>query len=114
MFLRFSKGAYIKGTDKRKYTKSAFIGDDVLMEHDNDVVGYATKTDETDKTIVYTLWVAIQNELPHHKITRSIKDLIGKSNKFSSNPSTKRRRYMVVPVDKAAIPVRVGITINEK
>lgn len=109
MFLRFSKGMF-KG--QRTYRKAVLLGDDVVMEYGNDIVGVATKIDETPKCSVYKLWVATQNELCPIKITRSIKDLIGRSNKFTDEPSTKRRKYIVERVHCDVLPVRAGIAVN--
>lgn len=110
MFLRFSKGMF---NGQRTYRKAVFLGDDVVMEYGNDIVGIATKIDETAKCIVYKLWVATNNELSPIKIARNIKDLIGKSNKFADEPSSKRRRYVVERVPYDVIPVRVGIAVND-
>lgn len=109
MFLRFSKGMF---NGQRTYKKAVFLGDDVVMEYGNDIVGIATKIDETAKCIVYKLWVATDNEPSPIKIARNIKDLIGKSNKFADEPSSKRRKYIVEQVSCAVLPVRAGIAVN--
>lgn len=110
MFLRFSKGMF-KG--QKIYRKAVLLGDDAVMEYGNDIVGIATKIDETTKRSVYKLWVAAQSELCATKIARSIKDLIGRSNKFTNKPSTKRRKYIVQQVQCNVLPVRVGIAVND-
>lgn len=110
MFLRFSKGMF-KG--QRTYRKAVLLGDDVVMEYGNDIIGIATKIDETPKCVVHKLWVATQNELCATKIARSIKDLIGRSNKFTDEPTSKRRKYIVEQVPCAVLPIRVGIAVND-
>ena len=110
MFLRFSKSKF-KG--QMTYRKAVLLGDDVVMEYGNDIVGIATKIDETTKCSIYKLWVAAQNELSATKIARNIKDLIGRSNKFTNKPSTKRRKYIVQQVQCNVLHVRAGIAIND-
>ena len=112
MFLRFSKGAFIKGADKKKYRKAVLLNDTVVMEYGNDLVGIAVKIDENPKSVLYHICVATQNELDPTLIARAIKDMIGKSNKFSDSPSTKKRRYDVVEYDAMSLPYRVGMIFN--
>lgn len=109
MFLRFSKGMF---NGQRTYKKAVLLGDDIVMEYGNDIVGVGTKVDETPKCIMYQLWIATQNELGATKIARNLKDLIGRSNKFTDEPSSKRRKYIVEQVRCDALPVRVGIAVN--
>lgn len=110
MFLRFSKGK-LGGT--RVYRKAVFLGNEVVFEYGNDIVGIAVKTDENDRSISYLIFVAAENTLDATKIARYVKDLIGRSNKFSNKPTNKRRRYEVKNICSASLPVRVGIAINE-
>ena len=112
MFLRFSKGAFIKGADKKKYRKAVLINDTVIMEYGNDLVGLAVKFDEKPKSVTYHICVATQNELDPARIARAIKDMIGKSNKFTDKPSTKRRIYDVEEYHGKSLPYRAGIILN--
>ena len=110
MFLRFSKG---KQDGTRVYRKAVFLGDEVVFEYGNDIVGIAVKTNEDERNISYLILVAAENTLGATKIARYIKDIICRSNKFSNNPTNKRRRYEVKNICSASLPVRVGIAINE-
>ena len=110
MFLRFSKR---KQDGTRVYRKAVFLGDEVVFEYGNDIVGIAVKTNEDEKSISYLILEATENPLGATKIARNIKDLIGRSNKFSDKPTNKRRKYEVKNICSASLPVRVGIAINE-
>lgn len=97
MFLRFSKGSYNPRngyTPKDKFKKCVFLGDSVVMEYGNKVVGIAKLHEETDKCMDYDIVVAKQCELGADKIARFIKDMIGKSEKFNENPSTKKKKIL--------------------
>ena len=48
------------------------------------------------------------------KIARSIKDMIGKSNKFAETPSAKRRRYYVEYIECVELPIRAKIMFEKK
>ncbi len=104
MFLRFSKGAFFK-TNKNKVRKAVFLNNSLVMEYGNDIVGIAKLYKETDTYQDYTIIVARNCELGEQSIVRFIKDMIGKSNKFSSNPSNKRRKYYVEGLDCKVLPI---------
>lgn len=110
MFLRFSKGAYIDG--KRKYLKCVFLGDSVVMEYGDTIIGIAKLNEERDNCLDYDIVVAKGCELGAESIARRIKDLIGKSNKFTENPSTKRRKYYVEEIDCKSLPVNAQIRFS--
>lgn len=112
MFLRFTKGAFIKGADKKKYRKAVLLNDTVVMEYGNDLVGLAVKEDERPNCDIYHVYVAAKNELAPERIARAIKDMIGKANKFTDQPSTKKRRYIVKHCDVQRLPYRTGIILN--
>lgn len=112
MFLRFSKGQLKKG-EAQKYIKSVFLGDSVVMEYGDKIVGVAKLHEETDKCFDYDVIVAEQCELGAERIARSIKDMIGKSNKFAECPSNKRRKYYVEIISADTIPVNAKITFTE-
>lgn len=109
MFLRFSKSKFDKDV---KYRKCVFLGDSVVMEYENKIVGIAKLHEETNKTIHYDIVVAKECELGGKQIARYIKDMIGRSNKFTTNPSTKRRRYHVKEVDCNVLPVEARIVFS--
>lgn len=111
MFLRFSKGKFDGET--RNYTKCVFLGDTLIMEYDNKIVGVAKLHEETDKSFDYDVIVATKAELTSEQIARNIKNMIGKSNKFSSTPSTKRRKYYVEKIDSETIPVVPRIVFSK-
>ena len=67
---------------------------------------------ETDKCMDYDIVVAKQCELSADKIARFIKDMIGKSEKFNENPSTKRRKYFVEEIDCDKLPIEAKIVFN--
>ena len=111
MFLRFSKGAYFK-EHKSKYRKCVFLGDAVVMEYGDRIVGIAKLHEETKNCCDYDVIVAKDCELGAASIARFIKDLIGKSNKFSEQPSSKRRKYYVEEIDGAVLPVKAQIQFS--
>ena len=111
MFLRFSKGAY-DANNVRQYIKCVFIGDALIMEYGNQIVGVAKLHEETDKCFDYDVIVAKQCELGAARISRGIKDMIGKSNKFADMPSAKRRKYYVEEVDCKVLPINAKIIFS--
>lgn len=111
MFLRFSKGAYFR-TNKSKNRKAVFLGDSAVMEYGNDIVGIAKLHEETEKYLDYDIVVAAKCELGADAIARFIKDMIGKSNKFTDNPSTKKRKYYVDKQDCEILPIKAEIKFS--
>lgn len=112
MFLRFSKGQFVSN-NVRKYKKCVFLGDSVIMEYGDEIVGAAKLHEETDKCFDYDVVVAAQCELGAAYIARTIKDMIGKSNKFATNPSTKRRKYYITEVDGVVLPIKAKIVFTK-
>ena len=83
------------------------------MKYGDKIVGVARLTQETEKSCFYRLMVASQNtQLEAAKIARYIKDMIGKSNKFTASSSMKRRRYQTEVVEGESLPIRVGIDFS--
>lgn len=116
MFLRFSKGSYsprLGYTPKDTFKKCVLLGDSVVMEYGNHIVGIAKLHEETDKCLDYDIIVATKSELPPANIARYIKDMIGKSNKFLLNPSNKRRKYYVEEVDCEVLPIKAEIKFSK-
>lgn len=112
MFLRFSKGQF--NADKvRQYRKCVFLGDALVMEYGDNIVGVAKLHEESDKCLDYDVVVARDCELGAERITRCIKDMIGKSNKFSSKPTSKRRKYYVEVVNGASLPIKAKIIFTK-
>ena len=111
MFLRFSKGQF-DSNKVRLFRKCVFLGDAVVMEYGDKIVGVAKLHEETDKCFDYDVIVAKRCSLGAEKIARFIKDMIGKSNKFTENPSTKRRKYYVEEVDCEVLPIKAKITFS--
>lgn len=112
MFLRFSKGQFRNGV--REYRKCVFLGDSVIMEYDDKIVGVAKLHEENEKCFDYDVIVAKCNQsLSAESIARCIKDMIGRANKFSANPSNKRRKYFVQEVEYDHIPVKAGIVFTK-
>ena len=109
MFLRFSKTADIKQNRIKKYRKAIFLDDSVVMEYGTDIVGAARLQHENEKNLQYIIVVAKNCELGSASIARFIKDMIGKSNKFSDNPTSKRRQYFVDEVDSDVLPIKAKI-----
>lgn len=112
MFLRFSKGTF--STNKAlQFKKCVFLGGSVVMEYGDKIVGAAKLHEETDKCFDYDVVVAGKCELGADSIARFIKDMIGKSNKFTANPSTKRRKYYVQVVDSDVLPITAKIIFSK-
>lgn len=111
MFLRFTKGQFDEN-NVRTYKKCVFLGDAVVMEYGDKIVCAAKLHKETDKCLDYDVVVAAQCELGAAKIARNIKDMIGKSNKFTLNPTTKRRKYYVTEVDADKLPISARIVFT--
>ena len=111
MFLRFSKGEF-NSQKVREYRKCVFLNGSVVMEFGDNIVGVAKLHEETDKYVDYDVIVADQCILGGDKIARCIKDMIGKSNKFSSTPTTKRRKYYVEKLDCAVLPIKAKISFD--
>lgn len=113
MFIRFSKGDF--NADKvREYKKCVFLNNALVMEYGDNIVGIAMLHEETDKCLDFDVVVAKRCPLGAKAIARYIKDMIGKSNKFTANPSTKRRKYFVEEVDCEVLPVKAEITFTLK
>lgn len=111
MFLRFSKGQFDK--DKvRIYKKCVFLGDSLIMEYGDKIVGIAKLHEETDKCFDYDVIVAAGCSLGATSIARNIKDMIGKSNKFTTNPTNKRRKYYVEEVNADVLPIHAQIQFS--
>lgn len=112
MFLRFSKGQF--NEDKvREFKKCVFLGDSVVMEYGDKIVGVARLHKETDTFLDYDVIVADKCVLGGDSIARFIKDMIGKSNKFSSTPTTKRRKYYVEKINSDVLPVKAQIVFTK-
>ena len=111
MFLRFTKGKFTD--NKRKFSKCVFLNNALVMEYGDNIVGVAKLHEETSKCLDFDVVVAKRCELGGERIARYIKDMIGKSNKFSVNPSTKRRKYYVEMVDCEVLPIKAKITFTK-
>ena len=112
MFLRFSKGEF-NANKVREFKKCVFLGDSVVMEYGDKIVGVAHLHNEADKFLDYDVIVANKCSLGGDKIARFIKDMIGKSNKFSTTPTTKRRKYYVEKVDCEVLPIKAKIVFTK-
>ena len=112
MFLRFSKLADLKKRREKAWKKCVFMGDSVVMELGDRIVGIAKLREENDKICDYDVVVAKRCELRADKIARYIKDTIGKSNKFANTPSQKRRKYFVDEIDCETLPVKAQIIFS--
>lgn len=108
MFVRFTKGDYKKG-NIRLYRKAVLLGNNLVVEYGDNIIGIARLYKETEKCLDYDIVVAKRCEFGGEKMARYIKDMISKSNKFSTNPSTKRRKYQVEEVDCKSLPVSAHI-----
>ena len=112
MFLRFSKGQF-NADDVRQYKKCVFLGDSLVMEYGDEIVGAAKLHEENEKCFDYDVVVARDCELGAEKIARFIKDMIGKSNKFTQNPTSKRRKYYVEMVKGTSLPIKAKIVFSK-
>ena len=112
MFLRFSKKVDLIQNRVKKYRKAVLLGDSLIMEYGNEIVGIAKLHEETDKCLDYDIVVAKDCELNPLQIARCIKDMIGRANKFSDNPNSKRRKYFVEQVSGTALPIKAQISFS--
>ena len=112
MFLRFSKGEFCEAY-KRTYLKAVFIGNTLVMECGDAIIGIARLYQETEKCLDYDVVVAGKHSISAEAIARKIKDMIGKANKFCVNPSTKRRKYQVEVRPCEALPVTARIILQK-
>ena len=112
MFLRFTKGQFVSN-NKRLYRKCIFLGDSLVMEYGDKIVGAAKLHEETSKYFDYNVIVANKCEIGGEKIARYIKDMIGKSNKFVDNPSKKRRKYYTDYVECEYLPIKASIKFSK-
>ena len=123
MFLRFSKGpkswnnvnrSTHYDNPKQYFLKAVFLGDSLVMEYGDDIIGIAKLHEETNKYLDFDVVVASDNpNIKPDKIARSIKDMIGKSNKFSLNPINKRRKYYVEEVNCEVLPIKAEIKFSK-
>lgn len=113
MFLRFSKGYYESSKIYlRTMRKCVFLGNTLVMEYGNSIVGVAKLHKVTTSYFDYDIVVASKCPLGAERIARFIKDTIRKSNKFTDNPSSKRRKYYVEEVDCEVLPIKAQIRLN--
>ena len=111
MFLRFTKGQF--DSDKKQlFRKCVFLGDALVMEYGDKIVGVAKLHEETGNYLDFDVIVANRCKLGAETIARYIKDMIGKSNKFAITPSSKKRKYYVEEVDCEVLPVKAKITFS--
>ena len=82
------------------------------MEYGNVIVGIARLHEEGDNFLDYDVVVAKNCELGTASIARCIKDMIGKSNKFSENPTNKRKRYYVEERECSELPIEASIVFR--
>jgi len=108
MFLRFTKGQY-SPNNIMQYKKCVFLGNSLIMEYGNKIVGIARLHEESNNYFDYDVIVAKNCPLGSASIARYIKDMIGKSNKFSDKPTTKRRKYYVEEIDADVLPIKAEI-----
>lgn len=114
MFVRFSKGSYSSEYGYlHTIRKCVLLGNSLIMEYGSNIVGVAKLTEETPKRLGYTVVVASKCPLGGETIARYIKNMIGKANKFSDKPSTKRRSYYVDMVESETLPVTASITFQK-
>lgn len=120
MFLRFSKGprtqhnVSISSKFDVYYLKAVFLGDSLIMEYGDEIVGIAKLYNENNRYMDYDVIVAGKCVLSADAIARRIKDMIVKCNKFSFTPNTKRRLYHVEVVDSATLPIKAEIKFTKK
>lgn len=112
MFLRFTKGQF-DSNNVRKFRKCVFLGGSLVMEYGDKIVGAARLHEETDKCFDYNVVIAKDCEIGAKVIARFIKDMIGKSNKFTANPSQKRRKYYVQEVEGEFLPINAKIVFSK-
>jgi hypothetical protein len=84
------------------------------MEYGENIVGVARLHNETDKFLDYDVIVANKCYLGGDKIARFIKDMIGKSNKFSTTPTTKRHKYYVQKIECEVLPIKANIVFTNR
>lgn len=113
MFIRFSKGMF-NANKVMQYKKCVFLGDSLVMEYGNAIVGVARLHNEDDNYFDYDVIVADKCSLGGDKIARFIKDMIGKSNKFKATPSTKRRKYYVEKIECDVLPIKAQIIFTKQ
>ncbi len=122
MFLRILKG-HVAVTKAKKdsyfdetvryYLKAVFLGNALVMEYGDKIVGIAKLHEETEKYKDYDVVVAQRCIPGHERVVRSIKDMIGKSNKFSFTPTNKRRKYYVELVDTDILPIKAELVFSK-
>ena len=112
MFLRFSKGEF-NANNVRNFKKCVFLGDSLVMEYGDNIIGVARLHNENENYLDYDVIVANKCSLGGDKIARFIKDMIGKSNKFSITPTTKRRKYYVEKVECEVLPIKAKIVFTK-
>lgn len=113
MFLRFSKGQFDQ-SKVMQYKKCVFLGSSLIMEYGDKIVGIAKLHEETDKCLDYDVIVAAKCPLGAAAIARNIKDMIGKSNKFTATPTDKRRKYYVEEIDCDVLPINAKIVFSRQ
>lgn len=114
MFLRFSKGSYSREFGYlHTIRKCVLLGNSVVMEYGNKIVGVAKLHEETEKCFDWDIVVASECELGAKTIASYIKNLIGKSNKFAEKPSDKRRKYYVEEIKSKELPVKAQIVFTQ-
>lgn len=112
MFLRFSKGGFNENK-VRELRKCVFLGDSVVMEYGDKIVGVARLHNEGENYLDYDVVVADKCSLGGDKIARFIKNMISKSNKFSTTPTTKRRKYYVQKIECEVLPIKAKIVFTK-
>lgn len=111
MFLRFTKGKFDEN-NTRKYRKCIFLGNSLVLEYGDKIIGAAKLHEESEKCFDYDVVVANGCDIDAKVIARYIKDMIGKSNKFSRNPSNKKRKYYVEEVEGDCLPIKANIVFS--
>lgn len=110
MFASIHKGRLDTGDGhKTYYRKCLLIGDSVVMDYNNTIVGIAKLYEESEDTLDYDIVVARDCELGADAIARVIKTTIRKANNYSPNPTDKRRKYYVEKVDGEKLNVKAQI-----
>lgn len=108
MFLRFSKGRL----PANQYLKAVLLEDKVVMEFGNQIIGIAKLHNENEKYYDWDIVVATKCPLGGKKVERKMKDIIGRSYKYSINPSNKRRKYYVEYFEMAYLPIKVSLNFT--